>query len=201
MSRIQIWSALDARRCFAALPTWIAIAALLFAASPALAGLTVSFPERMELGGRTLERAGAAHLRVGWVFAVYDAAYYVESGATPEGSLTDDLARRLEIHYLRSIKADQFIAYADKALRTYLSADRIAALTEPIERINQAYRDVAKGDVYTLTYLPGDATELALNGEVLVRIPGADFARDYFRIWTDETNPYREFRDRLLGVN
>jgi hypothetical protein len=107
----------------------------------------------------------------------------------------------LEIRYLRSIDRDQFPAFADKALATYLTDDERAAIAERVEMINAAYQSVQEGDTYTLTYLPDrGTTELALNGEVLVSVPGADFARAYFRIWTDESNPYRDFRDQLLGI-
>ena len=49
--------------------------------------------------------------------------------------------------------------------------------------MHAAYRGVEAGDRYALTYRPGAGTELALNGEPLVSVEGADFAAAYFAIW------------------
>ena len=61
------------------------------------------------------------------------------------------------------------------------------------------YRDVEEGDRYRLTYSPGVGTTVALNGEPLGTIPGADFAADYFGIWLGEEPLDRSFRDQVLG--
>lgn len=50
-------------------------------------------------------------------------------------------------------------------------------------------------DRYSLTYMPGVGTELALNDNPLGVIDGADFAAAYFRIWLgdhpiDNVMPY-----------
>lgn len=169
-------------------------------ALPAQAALSTDFPTALEEDGTTLIRTGATHLKVGWVFSVYDAAYYVAEGSTAIDSLTQDIARRLDIRYLRSISKEQFVAYADKALARMLSPEEILALADRIEQIHRAYQDVSEGDVYTLTYRPGVGTRLALNGGELVLIPGADFALAYFRIWTDGSNPYAQFRRELMGL-
>ena len=72
-----------------------------------------------------------------------------------------------------------------------LKVSRICILRRPLslprrpslDRINALYRDVKPGDRYSLTYLPGRGTELALNGEPLGLIAGSDFASAYFSIW------------------
>ncbi|MCB1101647.1 MAG: chalcone isomerase family protein [Kiritimatiellae bacterium] len=167
---------------------------------PARAALSTDFPTALEEQGTTLIRAGATHLKVGWIFSVYDAAYYVAEGSTAIDSLTRDVARRLDIRYLRSIPKDQFVAYADKALARMLTPAELEALADRINQINAAYQDVSEGDMYSLTYLPGVGTRLDLNGKELVLIPGADFALAYFRIWIDASNAYTQFRQGLMGL-
>ncbi len=54
------------------------------------------------------------------------------------------------------------------------------------------------GDRYSLTYLPGEGTELAKNGVPLALVPGEDFARAYFGIWLGEDPLDRDLRDQLL---
>jgi hypothetical protein len=47
--------------------------------------------------------------------------------------------------------------------RNQIPAER-ARIQGRIDRINAAYKNVKSGDRYSLTYLPGRGTELALNG-------------------------------------
>ena len=76
-----------------------------------------------------------------------------------------------------------------------------AALADRIETLHRAYRDVDKGDRYSLTYVPEQGTELALNGQVLTRVAGADFACAYFGIWLGGDPIDDGLRDRLLPVS
>ena len=58
---------------------------------------------------------------------------------------------------------------------------------------------VQPGDRYSLTYIPGVGTELALNGTPRGVIEGADFAAAIFSLWLGE-NPFdRQFKQALLG--
>ena len=70
-----------------------------------------------------------------------------------------------------------------------------------IDYHNSLYVDVQPGDRYALTYIPGIGTELALNGQPMGVIEGADFAAAIFSLWLGE-NPYdKRFKSALLGLN
>jgi Chalcone isomerase-like len=68
-----------------------------------------------------------------------------------------------------------------------------------LDRLNAWYRDVEPGDRYSLTYVPGVGTELALNDQRLGVIDGAHFADAYFRIWHGDRPIDASLRDRLLN--
>ena len=52
---------------------------------------------------------------------------------------------------------------------------------------------------YGMTYLPSDGTSLSLNGERLVSVPGAEFARTYFGIWLKPNDPLsKDLRRNLV---
>lgn len=142
---------------------------------------------------------GQATLRVGYVFKVYDAALYLGEGAPVEKALAD-IPKRLEIRYLRDIAARDIIRLGNETLKRQETAETWSVLQDRLARINAWYQDVKPGDQYTLTYVPGHGCELALNGKVLGRIEGADFAAAYFGIWLDERTRYPEFRSTLLGL-
>ncbi len=171
--------------------------ALLYSVQPAPAREPV-FPEAVETNGARMTLRGVSLLRVGYIFRVYWAALHV--GEThPAGAVLEDVPKRLEIHYLRRIAASDLIQAGDDALRRQVQPEQLERLRPRMDAINRLYRDVKSGDRYTLTYVPGHGCELALNGAVLGRIEGADFASAYFGIWLDPRTDYKEFQTGLLG--
>lgn len=157
------------------------------------------FPESINIEGLMLERKGVSKLTVRLVFDVYVAALYQMPESGPADVLSDQ-PRRLEIEYLRAISSKAFIDAGDDMLTAQHTAEEIASIRSGIDQINTLYQDVRKGDRYTLTYIPGTGTELSFNGETRGIIPGDDFARIYFSIWLGENNPYKSFRDQLVGL-
>lgn len=140
---------------------------------------------------------GMGLLRYRIVFKGYVAALYLPEGV-PGGNALEDVTRRLELSYFWSIAAENFGDAADQLLERELSAAQLGPLRSRIDALHRAYRDVRPGDRYSLTYFEGGGTELRLNGEFLVSIPGADFARAYFGIWLGNQALDDGLRDDLL---
>jgi hypothetical protein len=142
----------------------------------------VTFADETTIGGKRLPVRNAALLRYMKVIKVYVAALYLPKGITSEDVLSD-VPKRLELTYLVSIDKNDFGKGAAPTLERNNTPAELARLQGRIDRINNAYKDVKPGDRYSLTYLPGRGTELALNGTPLLTIEGADFAAAYFGIW------------------
>jgi Chalcone isomerase-like len=142
----------------------------------------VTFAESIQAGTTTVPLRNAALLRYLKFIKAYVAALYLPEGVTPDRVLSD-VPKRLELHYLVSIKGPDFGEGAEPILKLNQTPGELAKLRGRIDRINALYRDVKPGDRYSLTYLPGRGTELALNGTALTVIEGADFAAAYFGIW------------------
>lgn len=53
---------------------------------------------------------------------------------------------------------------------------------------------------YSLTYIPGKGTALALNGEPKGLIEGADFAAAVFSIWLGPKPMNKSFKKQILGL-
>jgi len=134
------------------------------------------------IGGTAVPLHNAALLRYLKFIKAYVAALYLPEGV-PAESVLADVPKRLEINYLVSIKGPDFGKGAEPTLRLNQTPAELAKLRSRIDRINAAYEDVKPGDRYSLTYLPGRGTELALNGTPLAVIEGTDFAAAYFGIW------------------
>jgi hypothetical protein len=146
---------------------------------------------------QTLRLHGIGLLRYRVLFKGYVAALYLPEGVSGEDAL-EDVSRRLELSYFWSIGADDFANAADRLLERELNAAQLAPLRFRIDALHAAYRDVRPEDRYSLTYFEGVGTELRLNGQLLVLIPGADFARAYFGIWLGPQALDADLRDALL---
>ena len=156
-----------------------------------------SFESDYASGTNRLALHGAGLLKVGLVFKVYAAALYV---AQPEDAerILEDVPKRLEIAYLRSIDKSDLIQAAESHLTRHFKPAELAAIRERLDQMNGLYASVKPGDRYALTYLPGRGCALERNGKELGCIAGDDFARIYFDIWLGPGCSQPAFRDTLL---
>ena len=73
-------------------------------------------------------------------------------------------------------------------------------LEAKIEIHSKMYEDVKPGDRYSLTYIPGKGTELALNGESKGTVQGSEFAAALFSIWLGNKPIDKSFKKQILGL-
>jgi hypothetical protein len=143
---------------------------------------SVTFADQSQVHNVTLHLNCTGLLRYLTFIKGYVAALYLGDGVRPDDVLSD-VSKRLEIDYFYSIKAHGFANATDQGMAANADPDNIARLRSRIDQLNAWYEDVKPGDRYSLTYLPGIGTELALNGQSKGTIPGADFAAALFGIW------------------
>ena len=158
----------------------------------------ISFPDEVDSEAGPLRLFGLGRLRDRVLVRGYVGGLYLPDGVEP-AALFDDLPKALELYYYWDIEGRFFGEAADDILSRALPAERVTALRSRVDRLHALYRDVEEGDRYRLTYSPGVGTTLALNGEVLGTIPGADFAADSFGIWLGSEPLNVPFRDQMLG--
>ena len=158
----------------------------------------VHFADQVRAGDATLRLSCVGLLRYRLFIKAYVAALYLGDGADA-GDVLADVPKRLELSYFWSISGADFGKAGDQILMQNVDAQTLAALRPRLDRINAWYRDVKPGDRYSLTYVPGVGTELALNGDRLGVVEGADFAAAYFRIWLGDNPIDSPLRNQLLG--
>lgn len=144
-----------------------------------------------------LRLTGAGLLRY-WGFKAYTGAFYLEEGVPIDDALSDR-AKRIEIEYLRPIKGKDFGPATDKGIAKNVDLDTYKKLRQQIDYHNSLYEDVQPGDRYSLTYVPGVGTELALNGEPKGLIKGSEFAAAIFSIWLGSEPISKSFKSQILG--
>jgi len=158
----------------------------------------VRFVDSCNVDGTRLTLVGTGLQRHAIIYKVCVAGFYLPPG-TPAGNAFTDVPKRLEIEYFHAIKAAQFAALTTKGVRSNASESGFDQVAARLQRLNAAYRNVKPGDRYSLTYLPGRGSTLALNGRDLVTIRGADFAKALYAVWLGEKPVTEGLRAGLLG--
>ena len=157
----------------------------------------VYFRDEFLVDKTKLNLTGAGLLRY-WGFKAYTGAFYLEEGA-PIDDVLADRAKRIELEYFRSIKGEDFGPATNKSIAKNVDSKTFDRLRPRIDYHNSLYEDVRPGDRYSLTYVPGKGTELALNGEPKGLIEGADFAAAVFSIWLGTKPISDSFKRQILG--
>jgi len=173
---------------------------LLCASNPAPAAEIegVAFSDVYQAGPVTMSLQGVGTAKFFRAITVYVAALYLGPGARPEQVL-QDIPKRLELSYFRSIEAGDIARAAEKNLSDNVTQATIRTLRPRIDQMHRLYENVKPGDRYGLTYVPGVGTELALNGQRKGIVEGADFAAAYFSIWLGPDPINQPLKDGLLN--
>jgi hypothetical protein len=157
----------------------------------------ITFRDRVEIDGAGLEIRGTGLFRHLTFIKAYVGALYMLPGVPSDMALTDT-PKRLEVEYFHAIEGVAFGAATNKVMARNVGAETFERLEPLVAYHNSLYRDVTPGDRYSLTYVPGRGTELALNDDPLGIIEGAEFAAALFSIWLGEKPMNRSFKKQLL---
>ncbi|WP_114416707.1 chalcone isomerase family protein [Marinospirillum perlucidum] len=145
----------------------------------------------------TLQLQGQGLLRVGLVIKAYVAAYYqAQPGASHEDPTS---GRRLEIEYFHSIAAEDFVQATQAGIAANTSADDQQQLSTSLPAFLDLYQAVEPGDRYSLTWIPQQGLELALNGQPLGQLNDALLASALFSIWLGEEPASESLKEDLLN--
>ncbi|MGW8194931.1 MAG: chalcone isomerase family protein [Desulforhopalus sp.] len=133
---------------------------------------------------------------------VYDAALYADRQAVDDDILHSDVSKCLQLQYAVGVDREDFINAANTVLNRQFGQETLGQVAMEIETLHRGYRDVEKGDIYTLCYYGAETkTNLYLNGRQLVTIHSKDFAEIYFSIWLGESGPLDDtLRNNLLAM-
>ncbi len=158
----------------------------------------ITFEDSFKAGDSTLHLRGVGLLRYMVFVKVYVAALYLKQGVPAEQALSDT-PKRLEIHYFKPIKAKDFAISTREMIAKNVNSETLERLLPRIEEINALYENIRPGDRYSLTYVVGKGTELALNGKPKGVIEGSDFGSAMFSIWLGLRPLDKSLKESLLG--
>jgi chalcone isomerase-like protein len=171
---------------------------------PALAAEVegVKLADTVQLGGADLALNGAG-VRTRVFFKVYVGALYLQKKAgSADAVLADAGPKRVAMHLLRDLTAEQLFAALKDGLADNHSPDQVAKFepqVQQMEKIFFAIKSAKKGDAIMLDYLPRAGTRIVVNSEEKGAVAGEDFYRALLRIWLGEKPVDASLKKAMLG--
>jgi len=182
------------------LPLLLAFAVSLSASGAELAG--VKLDDRTRVGGADLALNGAG-LRKRVFFQVYVIGLYLpQKGATPAAVLEQPGPKRVAIHMLRDVSADDFTAALADGIRANHPEAEAKALEPRVKElaaIMAELKEAKKGMLIALDWT-GTETRFVSQGKPMGKpIAGEDFYRALLRIWIGDKPVQDDLKKSLLG--
>ena len=162
----------------------------------------VKLADKVQLGGFDLALNGAG-VRTRVFFKVYVGALYLQKKATTTDAVLGEAgAKRISMHMLRDLDAEQLLSAFNDGLKKNHKPDELAMLEPQVTQLDSifaAVKAVKKGDVVLLDYLPGAGTRVTVRGDDKGTIAGEDFNRALLRIWLGEQPADASLKKSMLG--
>jgi hypothetical protein len=172
--------------------------------SAALAGAAtfkgVTFPDAATIGGKECRLNGIG-VRSKIIISVYLGALYL---GTPTGdaatAIATDEPKRIVMHFVHSKVGADAIREAWQDGFANNSATALPQLKDRLARFSGWFdADLLKGEQVVLTYVPGQGTEVAVQGKVRGVVEGADFMRALWSVWLGEKPADSGLKKGMLG--
>ena len=168
------------------------------AASREVAG--VLLPESVISESKSLVLNGAG-IRKKFFIKVYVGALYLPAKRTTvKEILTDPGAKRIVMSFLhKEVSAKKLVDAWNEGFAANSSAKEMKILQDRIHTFNGLFSTVHKGDVIRLDYLPGEGTQVRLNGTLKGSVPGQDFYQALLKIWLGNKPADSKLKEDMLG--
>jgi hypothetical protein len=160
----------------------------------------VKIDDKARVGDAELSLTGAG-LRKRVFFQVYAIGLYVRDPKSDPVSQPGP--KRVQIHMLRDVGADQFINALAEGIKENHSEAQAKALEPRVRELGDtmaAVKEAKKGMVIALDW-NGSATQVVIDGKPAGRpIEGEDFYRALLRIWLGDKPVQEDLKKALLGA-
>jgi len=160
----------------------------------------VKIDDKARVADTDLSLTGAG-LRKRVIFQVYAIGLYVrDPKADP---ITQPGPKRVQIHMLRDVGADQFTDALAEGIKQNHSDAQAKALEPRVKELGAsmaAIKEAKKGMTIALDWT-GSATQLTVDGKAVgLPIEGEDFYRALLRIWLGDKPVQDDLKKALLGA-
>ena len=184
---------------------WILPVAFLVGLAPAMANAAelagVRVDDRVTARDGTGLPLHGVGLREKFFFDISVGALYLPTTAQPvERILDTDQPGRIEMHFVYDeVSREQLVTAWEEGFAANNAQDVLENLGQRIDRFVGLFPDAAAGDRFALEYVPGDGTEVRINGQRAGTIEGGGFFRALLAVFLGPEPPDSDLRSGMLG--
>lgn len=176
---------------------------LLLAPLPARSETTlagVSLNDTYTLADQVLVLNGAGLRSKLFVDVYVGALYLTRRSRIADQALTAAGPKSMHMYMLyKEVPAPKIAVGWDDGFQANLDSSRYGALQQRLQAFNALFPDLHAGDIVHMDYVPGEGTQLSINGRALGRIDGEDFFTALLQVWVGEHPADRDLKQGLLG--
>ncbi len=159
----------------------------------------VSLPDKADAGGKSLVLNGLG-LRKKLVIKVYVGGLYLAQKETSAAKILGaDSPRRMVMHFIYDVSKEQMCDAWEEGLEAN-TANAPAEVKKNFTTLCTWMDGVGKGQKLTLTYLPGEGTQVDIGGKSKGTLPGKPTADAILATWIGkDPGPGEAFKEDVLG--
>lgn len=165
-------------------------------------GVKLADKVRVSDSGPELVLNGAG-VRTRVVFKVYVGALYLPQKNAVAGAILGDAGvKRVALHVLRDLTADQLLGALNDGLKANHTAEQLTKLDAQIKQLETIFKSVKaakSGDTIGIDFLGEPGTRITVNNEAKGTVPGAEFGRALLRVWLGEQPADAALKKAMLG--
>ncbi|MDM4766839.1 chalcone isomerase family protein [Pelomonas sp. SE-A7] len=164
----------------------------------------VKYDTQAEVGGKKLVLNGAG-IRYAVVIKVYAAGLYLsEKTNDPDALLAMAGPKRLHIVALRDIDGNDLGKKFTKGMEANAPREEFVKSINGVLKVAEhfaAKKELAKGESFTVDYIPGVGSQILINGKVAGDpIKEPEFFTALMRIWLGKSPADDSLKEALLGI-
>jgi hypothetical protein len=162
----------------------------------------VILDEKIQLEKYPLILNGAGIRKKFLVKAYVGSLYLTAKTHSAEAVLADSGAKRMSYVMLRDVSGKQVLDRINEAIVANNTVEEMKALEARFymfEKVFLAIREIKKGDIIYMDYIPGTGTRVSVNGAVMGRIEGSDFYRSLLKTWVGNKPIQASLKKNVLG--
>jgi len=160
----------------------------------------VDVPQSLIIENKALILNGAGIRKKLFIKVYVGSLYLTQKQTAADKILSDPGAKSIVMNFLyKEVSTKKLVDGWNKGFADNTSAKEIKALQQRIYQFNSLFTTVYKGDAIRLDYLPGEGTQVRINGKIKGSVPGEDFYQALLKIWLGARPADADLKDAMLG--
>jgi hypothetical protein len=160
----------------------------------------VDVPQSVIVANKALVLNGAGIRKKLFIKVYVGSLYLPAKNMTVDKIMADPGAKSIVLDFLyKEVSNKKLVDGWNKGFIDNSSAKEIRALKDRINKFNSLFVTVYKGDEIRLDYLPGEGTQVKINGTLKGTVPGEDFNQALLKIWMGSKPADDKLKKAWLG--